>query len=265
MKGGLQLQQALFIAPTNPRRFALEGRPFSITFFLGDVPNHSAYDFADDLTAISRVYNFSSNAEGRGVDASGCGNCKEQRDSGALFSGQVILTDYLIERITQAEAHRGLTLTSLEPEEVVPYLKANLHWRITDVRFLLWNPCRGKLTHAAIGLQPTHSKGRYAIAQDLRRHGPRNSFLGGKQTVAVLGIHDLVGCYSGKIGRGCTRRSLIKTGLDGWNECADGAMQAYRKTIQLTFSKVHTICHSLKLTDRLPRSLLGLAILAVVL
>jgi len=116
-------------------RFALEGRPFSITFFLGDVPDHSAYDFADDPTAISRVYNFSSKVENRGVDASGCGNCQKQKDGGALFSGQVILTDYLIERIEQAESVRGLTLSSLEPEEVVPYLKANLHWRITDVSF----------------------------------------------------------------------------------------------------------------------------------
>lgn len=116
-------------------RFALDGQPYSITFFLGDVPEGGDYDFADDHTAISRVYNFSSEVEGRGIDESGCGNCKSQRDQNALFTGQVILTDYLIERIVQAEAHRGLTLTSLDQDEVVEYLKANLHWRITDVRF----------------------------------------------------------------------------------------------------------------------------------
>lgn len=114
-------------------RFALGGRPYSITFFLGDVPEGGNYDFADDFTAISRVYNFSSQAEGRGVDDTGCDNCKKQQEEGALFTGQVILTDYLIERMVQAEAHRGLTLTSLDRDEVVPYLKANLHWRITDV------------------------------------------------------------------------------------------------------------------------------------
>jgi hypothetical protein len=101
------------------------------------VPENSAYDFADNPTAISRVYNFSSQVEGRGVDESGCDNCKQQRDEHALFTGQVILTDYLIERITQAEAHRGLTLASLDQEEVVEYLKTNLHWRITDVGLAL--------------------------------------------------------------------------------------------------------------------------------
>ncbi|KAF2501891.1 Di-copper centre-containing protein [Lophium mytilinum] len=113
-------------------RFALEGRPYSITFFLGDVPSTSAYDFADDLTAIGRVYNFSSEVEGRGVDESGCASCKELRDENALSSGQVILTDYLIERITLGEAQRGLTLGSLDQVEVIEYLRKNLHWRITD-------------------------------------------------------------------------------------------------------------------------------------
>lgn len=119
--------------PLIRRRFALNGRPYSITFFLGDVPENSAYDFSDDTAAISRVYNFSSEVEGRGVDESGCENCKQQQDEHALYSGQVILTDYLIERITLGEAQRGLTLTCLDEEEVVAYLKINLHWVITDV------------------------------------------------------------------------------------------------------------------------------------
>lgn len=85
------------------------------------------------MTAIGRVYNFSSTAEGRGVDEAGCENCKKQQNEQMLFSGQVILTDYLIERITRAEEQRGLTLTSLDRDEVVEYLKKNLHWRITDV------------------------------------------------------------------------------------------------------------------------------------
>lgn len=100
---------------------------------MGDVPENSAYDFADDLTAVARVYNFSSEVEGRGVDESGCASCKQQRDEHALFSGQVILTDYLIELINRGQEQRGLTLTSLDQREVVDYLKKNLHWRITDV------------------------------------------------------------------------------------------------------------------------------------
>lgn len=71
--------------------------------------------------------------EGRGVDETGCANCKKQRDEGALFTGQIILTDYLIQQITLGQPQRGLTLTSLDNDEVVAYLKKNLHWRITDV------------------------------------------------------------------------------------------------------------------------------------
>jgi hypothetical protein len=99
------------------------------------VPEGNEYDFADDHTAISCVYNFSSGVEGRGIDSNGCDNCKKQQEDGAQFTSQVILTDYLIERITQAQPHRGLTLASLDEQEVVAYLKANLHWRITDVSF----------------------------------------------------------------------------------------------------------------------------------
>jgi tyrosinase len=126
-----------FIALLIQIRFALGGRPYSITLFLGDVPAHSAYDFGEDVTAVGRVYNFSSTVEGRGTDETGCENCKKQQEEGALFSGQVILTDYLIERVMLAEEQRGLTLTSLNRDEVVEYLKKNLHWRITDVSLTL--------------------------------------------------------------------------------------------------------------------------------
>ena len=85
---------------------------------------------------MGEVYNFSSPVEGRGLDESGCENCREQKDDGALFSGQVILTDTLIERIVRGETHRGLTLASLDRGEVVTYLRKNLHWRITDVSLL---------------------------------------------------------------------------------------------------------------------------------
>jgi hypothetical protein len=50
-----------------------------------------------------------------------------------MSTGQVILTDYLVEHITKSIESRGLTLESLAREDVVAYLKANLHWRVTDV------------------------------------------------------------------------------------------------------------------------------------
>ncbi len=63
----------------------------------------------------------------------GCEYCEKQKAEQALSSGQVILTDYLVENITKQRALRNMTLGTLEPNEVIPYLKENLHWRISDV------------------------------------------------------------------------------------------------------------------------------------
>jgi len=52
------------------------------------------------------------------------------------MTGQVIITDYLVEQIQRQVTHRGMQLQSLDREDVVAYLKMNLHWRITDV-----SPC----------------------------------------------------------------------------------------------------------------------------
>lgn len=70
---------------------------------------------------------------GRGTGPEGCSNCKEQQEEGVLYSGQVILTDYLAENIYERREQGGLTLSSLSQDEVSAYLKRNLHWRIVDV------------------------------------------------------------------------------------------------------------------------------------
>jgi tyrosinase len=49
------------------------------------------------------------------------------------MTGQVIITDPLVEQIQRQITHRGMQLRSLDREDVVAYLKTNLHWRITDV------------------------------------------------------------------------------------------------------------------------------------
>ncbi|RDL34449.1 Uncharacterized protein BP5553_07577 [Venustampulla echinocandica] len=125
-------------------RFALGGYPYAIRFFLGEVPvpppsadapasnQPTPLPFADTPTQVGLVYNFSAPSEFRGVDPSGCANCIRQQDNGELSTGQCILTDYLVEHIQKDVVGRGIQLKSLEKDEVVNYLKANLHWRITD-------------------------------------------------------------------------------------------------------------------------------------
>ncbi|KAL2070465.1 hypothetical protein VTL71DRAFT_13491 [Oculimacula yallundae] len=113
-------------------RFALEGYPYIIRIFLGDVPEGTSFYFADTPTQVGCVYNFSAPAEFRGDGPEGCANCHSQKQDNELSTGQVILTDYLVEHITKSIQDRGLTLQSLSREDVVEYLKKNLHWRISD-------------------------------------------------------------------------------------------------------------------------------------
>ena len=114
-------------------RFALGGYSYIIRIFLGDVPEGPPYYFEDTPTEVGFVYNFSSPVTGRGTGPEGCENCKTQEATGALSSGQVILTDYLAENIAKQRQLRGAPLTSLARDEVIAYLKRNLHWRISDV------------------------------------------------------------------------------------------------------------------------------------
>ncbi|PVH87416.1 putative tyrosinase [Cadophora sp. DSE1049] len=114
-------------------RFALDGYPYIIRIFLGDVPEGPSFYFEDTPTQVGCVYNFSAPAEFRGDGPEGCANCHRQKQDHELSTGQVILTDYLVEHITKNIQERGLTLQSLSREDVVEYLRKNLHWRISDI------------------------------------------------------------------------------------------------------------------------------------
>ncbi|KAL3427941.1 tyrosinase [Phlyctema vagabunda] len=118
-------------------RFALGGYPYLIRIFLGDVPEGPPFYFVDTPTQVGLVYNFSGPTESRGQGPEGCANCTRQQQDHELSTGQVILTDYLIERIHKHVQERGLTLQTLSREEVVQYLKNNLHWRISDANDVL--------------------------------------------------------------------------------------------------------------------------------
>ena len=95
------------------------GGSFSVLIFLGDVPNdHSEWRKCDAF--VGTHYAFVNGA------ASQCGNCRNQTD---IYSeGFVHLNSTIAKRSG---------LSSYEPEEVLPYLKENLHWRIQAVRILL--------------------------------------------------------------------------------------------------------------------------------
>jgi hypothetical protein len=51
-----------------------------------------------------------------------------------LTTGQVVLTDFLVESIRgKKKGKNGVCLDDFKKENVAGWLKDNLHWRVTDV------------------------------------------------------------------------------------------------------------------------------------
>jgi hypothetical protein len=101
-----------------PCRFALDGAPFTVQILLREKLVGSVYNFSTPL-----------NSQG-GID--GCENCLRQQQSKTLSSGQVTLTDALLACVETT----GSGLTTLKKDDVRPYLKDNLRWRVLIVRRL---------------------------------------------------------------------------------------------------------------------------------
>jgi tyrosinase len=106
-----------------------------VRIFLGDIPQGQDIPFcyADTPTQVGNVFNFSSPSSVIGTNTSGCNNCKRQEQNHALMTGQVIITDTLVEHIQRRITYHDIQLQSLARGDVVAYLKTNLHWLVTDV------------------------------------------------------------------------------------------------------------------------------------
>lgn len=68
-----------------------------------------------------------------------CASCKKHREQDFMYEDVVPLTSKLMDYITSEPRSSELirdgvkkTIDNLEPEEVVPFLKEHLQWRITD-------------------------------------------------------------------------------------------------------------------------------------
>lgn len=90
------------------------GGPYSILFFLGPVPDQES-QFRNAETLIGSVEVFANNRVDR------CANCRGHSD--LTYEGLV----YLNHALSRSPIHE------YNPSEVVPYLKQNLHWRVTQV------------------------------------------------------------------------------------------------------------------------------------
>ena len=112
-------------------RYALNGSPYTIHFFLGDAPAGAASTYARADNHIGCVYTFSSRLEHEAPESAGCQNCAAQKKKGVLSTAQVPITSPLLSTAKNPQIPQ---LQSLEPEGVESYLTANLHWRAVEVR-----------------------------------------------------------------------------------------------------------------------------------
>ncbi len=113
-------------------RFALDGS-FQIFIFVGDF-SQNPDDWIKDpnLAGIDGI--FASDPK-----TGGCGNCERQAESGLLVTDVVPLTAHLIKWIRSGKKipendPKALALRSLEPDDVMPFLYKNMHWRVATVR-----------------------------------------------------------------------------------------------------------------------------------
>lgn len=127
---------------------ALAGRQFTVHIFVGRVPTRTPFDFNDpEGSLVGEVFNFTSpppvptdaHASVDAGAAAGCANCARQAAEHARATGRVVLTNALITRWKQRLVHTprdGVVpgvkvLEGMQPEVVVPFLRANLRWRVT--------------------------------------------------------------------------------------------------------------------------------------
>jgi tyrosinase len=90
---------------------------FSVYVFLGD------FDSDPNLWATTHNLVGAFRVLGRGED-SPCEKCKEDNENDLVVTGTVSLTDALIEDINDEK------VSSLDVQDVVPYLERHLHWRV---------------------------------------------------------------------------------------------------------------------------------------
>jgi tyrosinase len=95
------------------------GQTFRVMVFLGDFnPDPQTWPFEPSLAGRVTVL-------GRGKTNKTCDKCQIDAARDLVVTGTVPLTSALLEHISSGQ------LASLEPNDVVPYLQKNLHWRVS--------------------------------------------------------------------------------------------------------------------------------------
>lgn len=124
--------------------YGLNGKPYTIHFFLGPVDGEPSV-YSQHPNRIGILYTFSSKHE-VSHDAAGdakpkCENCADQKAAGVLSRGQIVLTRALLKVASDPSIP---DINTLESEDVNSYLARNLIWRAVDVSFPFCFPFRSR-------------------------------------------------------------------------------------------------------------------------
>ena len=112
-------------------RFAFDGS-FNIHLFIGYIKNEQPELYITKNLEVGFTGVFAS------AYSSPCANCHIQRQEGLIYEDAIPISPYLFDYLTSNTATDGpeqalRTLESFRPEHVVPFLKANIGWRVTDI------------------------------------------------------------------------------------------------------------------------------------
>ena len=113
--GGSMLDWSVHI---NIRKYELEGQSFTVFIFLAsnaDVPSNPTEWFTTPAF-VGEHSVFANSVPGQ------CANCQRQREAGLVTEGVVHLNHALVGKVT-----------SYDPDDVQPFLRDNLNWRVQKV------------------------------------------------------------------------------------------------------------------------------------
>ncbi|KXX72895.1 Tyrosinase [Madurella mycetomatis] len=99
------------------------GQPFRVIVFLGPFDESDPAGWDMEFNCVGRV-----SVLARGGETTQCAKCHVDAADELMVSGTVPLTSALLQDIMEDE---DSGLTSLRPEEVVPYLREKLTWKVT--------------------------------------------------------------------------------------------------------------------------------------
>jgi tyrosinase len=96
------------------------GGNFAVHVFLGDPDDENPPLYIADPNHVATFSTFGSD------EVTGCESCKKGQEARLQVTGQIPITLALVERYFAAK------INSITPDDVIPYLQKNLHWRVTD-------------------------------------------------------------------------------------------------------------------------------------